>query len=251
VVYDAIYYNIFQGKDKPYVVSIVAQEMPARAHISLWDAHANRTGWYINFGHISSPKLIDCDADSTEELFMLGFNNGMECTVLGFNNGMECTVLLVLDPDSSEGFSPFRGLSNDPPDWYIPGTHEAYILFPKTDIGSVPGELGTDYNFPGSIGVRYRDDSTLEIHINESQKSKLEATIIECSIIYTFDCRLRVTGAAFNDALNKRRRELVAEGKLPEITDWAAYTATLCDAITYWTDSGWVTEGALRTAEGR
>jgi len=235
VVYDAIYYNIFQGKDKPYVVSIVAQEMPARAHISLWDAHANRTGWYINFGHISSPKLIDCDADSTEELFMLGFNNGMECT-----------ALLVLDPDSSEGFSPFRGLSDNPPDWYIPGTQEAYILFPKTDIGSVPGELGTDYNFPGSIGVRYRDDSTLEIHINESQKSKLEATII-----YTFNCRLRVIGAALNDALNTRRRQLVADGELPAITDWAAYKATLCDAITYWTDSGWVTEGSLRTAEGR
>jgi hypothetical protein len=235
VVYEALSFNIFQGKDKPYVVSIVAQEMPARAHISIWDADANRTGWYINFGHISSPKQIDCDNDSTRELFLLGFNNGLECT-----------VLLVLDPDSCEGFSPHRNIKDNPPDWFIPGTQEAYILFPKTDIGHVPGELGTDYNFPGSIGVRFRDDSTLEVHITESQRNT-----IECSIIYTFDCRLRVIGAAFNDALNKRRRQLVAEGKLPEITDWTAYRASLRDAVTFWTDSGWVTEGQLRAAEGR
>jgi hypothetical protein len=155
-------------------------------------------------------------------------------------------VLLVLDPDSADGFSPHRDVGSNPPDWFIPGTQEAYILFPMTDIGRVPGELATDYNYPGSHGVRARDDSTLQVHIVESHGNGMEP-----SIIYTFDRRLRVTGAVLNDSLNKRRRQLVAEGKLPEVTDWAAYTATLRDAITYWTDSGWVTEGALRATESR
>jgi hypothetical protein len=235
VVYDALYYNIFEGRNKPYVISIVAQERPARAHISIWDTNANRTGWYINFGHAAIPTPIDYDSDGIEELF-----------ILGFNNGLKCTALMLLDPNLTEGLSPHWKYSDNPPDWYLPGTQEAYSLFPMTDIGRLPGELGTDYNFPASHGVRFRDDSTLQVHIRESRTISAEP-----AIIYTFNRRLRVTDAALNDALRKRRRQLVAEGKLSEPTDWAAYKASLRDAVTYWTDSGWVTEGQLRAAENR
>ena len=166
--------------------------------------------------------------------------------MLGFNNGMQCTALMVLDPSRCEGHAPSRYLDDGTPDWYIPGTQEAYILFPKTDIGRVPGELLTDYNGPSSIGVRFRSDSTLEVHITESQVIGADP-----SVIYILDCRLRAIDAILNDILSKRRRQLVADGKLAEVTDWPAYRASLRDAVTYWSDSGWVTEGQLRAAEGR
>ncbi len=235
VQYDAGYLGIAETRNGPIIISTVYQELPARAHLRLWNPNGDSLGWYIHWGHGVVQKMIDIDRDGQQEILFTGFYNRKKCV-----------ALLVLRPDSIQGFSPIEpGIENEYP-WWIPGNQVGYILFPKSDIGCLPGELPMGYNSPGPNGIRLADDGQIQVHISESVKFEYTP-----SLIYTIDHRLRVIKVAMNDFLITHRRHLVAEGKLPPIEDARAYYGSLRDAVTYWTDSGWVTEGQLRMVEGR
>jgi hypothetical protein len=88
------------------------------------------------------------------------------------------------------------------------------------------------------------DDGQIQVNVSESVNYEHAP-----ELIYTIDHRLRVVKVAMNDCLVTYRRQLVAEGKLEPIEDARAYFDSLRDAVTYWTDSGWITEGQLRAAE--
>ena len=234
VQYDAGFLRTVETSTGPVIVSIVNQEMPARSHIRLWNPTGDPRGWYIHWGHGMIQKTVDVDLDGAEEILFTGFNNRNHCV-----------GLLVLKPDSVQGFSPIEpGVENEY-SWWVPGTQAAYILFPMSDVGRVPGELPVGYNAPGPNGVRLADDGQIQVYVSESVNYESRS-----QLIYTIDHRFRVVKVVMNDFLVTHRRQLVAEGKLPPIEDARAYFATLRDAVTYWTNSGWVTEGQMRAAEG-
>lgn len=235
VQYDAGYLRIVETSNGPVIVSIVYQDMPARAHIRLWDAAGDSLGWYVHWGHGAIQEVTDIDHDGQDEILFTGFYNRKQCV-----------ALLVLRPDSVQGFSPIEpGIENEYP-WWIPGNQVAYILFPKSDVGCLADELPAGYNAPGPSGLRVADDGLIQVNISESVDYEGSP-----QLIYTIDKRFRVVKVAMTDILVTHRQQLVAEGKLQPIEDASAYFDALRDAVTYWTDSGWVTEGQLRAVEGQ
>jgi len=190
-------------------------------------------GIFTHWGHGAIQEVIDIDHNSQKEILFTGFNNRNHCV-----------ALLVLRPDSVQGFSPIESGIENKYTWWIPGNQAAYILFPKSDVGCLPGELPSGYNSPGPNGIRLADDGQIQVYITESVNYELQP-----ELIYTIDHRLRVVKVTMNDYLVTHRRQLVAEGKLQPIEDARAYFNSLRNAVTYWTDSGWVTEGQLRATE--
>jgi hypothetical protein len=234
VHYDAGYLKIAETRQGPVIVSTVSQELPARSHIRFWNATGDSLGWYIHWGHLGEPKAVDIDHDGQDELLFTGFNNRNRCV-----------GLLVLRPDAAQGFSPTELGIGEKHQWWIPGNQLAYILFPKSDVGRVPGELPAGYNAPGPGGIPVADDAQIQVYVSESAEFEGSPTLI-----YTMDHRFRVIQVTMTDILITHRRQLVTEGKLPPIENAVAYYSSIRDAVTYWTDSGWVTEGQLRAAEG-
>ena len=235
VLYDAGGLFLTHVASQPVLISQVVQELPARMHIRLWNGDGDSLGWYIHWGHGQFQRAVDLDHDGREELLFL-------C----FNNKMKCTALLALNPDSVQGLSPFPQQPGRDYSWVVPGNQCGYVLFPVSDIGRVPGELPLGYNSPGPTGIKISEHGLLKVYISESTESELSP-----EVIYFLDHRLRVVKVVFTDILRTRRQELVAEGKLAAIEDWSAYLASIRDTVTYWTDSGWVTEGQLRAAESQ
>lgn len=233
VLYDAAGLYMTQVASEPVLISQVVQELPARMHIRMWSGDGDSLGWYIHWGHGSFQRAIDLDSDGEEELLFV-------C----YYNRMGCAALLALTAESAHGISPLLRQSGRKYDWLTPGNQYGYVLFPVTDIGQVPGELPPGYNFLGPNGIQVSEKGLLKIYISESFQYDEGP-----QIIYFLDHRLRVVKVSFSDILRNRRKELVAEGKLAPIEDWSAYIASIRDNVTYWIDSGWVTEGQLRAAE--
>jgi hypothetical protein len=234
-LFDIHYIGIKNIGRKPIIISTVCQELPARSHIRMWDGKGDSLGWYITRGHCHLRNTVDLDSDGKEELLFLGINNQMNCV-----------FLLALNVDSTKGFSPFNGFENSDNEWYVPGTEYGYVLFPVSDIGNVPGELPPGHNEAGANGILVSEEGLIKVYICESATDKFER-----SIVYFLNHDLRVRRVVFTDHLETRRENLVGESKLSPIDDWTAYYANLRDTVTYWIDSGWVTEGELRATEGK
>ncbi|MFH1700756.1 MAG: hypothetical protein ABIE07_09240 [Candidatus Zixiibacteriota bacterium] len=233
-IFDPVYFATVNDYQEQLIISIVGQEMPARSHIRIWDRKGDSLGWFINWGHGTFQKAMDINGD----------NNNPELFFLCFNNSMEGTALLILDKDSAFGFSPYKDCPIVDSGWYTHGNQLAYIVFPTTDIGQLENELPMGYNQPGPHGIQISENGNIKIYISESVKHGFQA-----EIIYTLNHDLRVINVYFNDFLNTRRKELVAEGKLPPIENWSEYLTGLMNAVIYWTDFGWVTGGQLRAEE--
>lgn len=229
VQYDVGQVNVVEVGGKPIIITEVTQQLPARSHIRIWDTNGDSLGWYINCGASKFTLAKDIDSDGAEELFFMTFNNRMGCA-----------TLLVLSADSALGVSPpykhpYRDLS-----WIKQGSQLGYVLFPVTDVGKIC--LPTEYNSPGVDGIREHTSGLFDVYIDESPGP------FQASIIYTFDNRLRIVKVSPTDIFWKRRDDLVKEDKLPPV-DHGKYQARLRDTVTYWTDSGWVSEGQLRASE--
>jgi hypothetical protein len=229
VLYTPLSLDIATVAGEPVVITQVSQEVPARMHIRLWSADGDSLGWYINWGHCMFGFARDLDGDGREELLFMGINNPMNCV-----------VMFALKADSCYGFSPpYR----DSPEHsgLEPGSQYRYVLFPVTDVGRI--DMPTSYNLPDAYGLREEETGLLTASVVENISR-------DAVIIYTLDSALRVVKAVCNDRFIKRRDELVASGELPAMSR-EEYQARLRDAVTYWTDSGWVTEGQLRAVESR
>ncbi|MEZ5358839.1 MAG: hypothetical protein R3F48_08400 [Candidatus Zixiibacteriota bacterium] len=233
VQYDAGYLKIIETGGRPIIVSITNQEMPARSHIQFWNSNGESVGWYLHWGHVAVQNTLDIDKDGNKEILFTGFNNIHKCT-----------SLLVLALDSISGFSPLELGVKDKYPWWTSGNQLAYILFPKTDIGNTNGELPIGYNSPGPNGIRLSDDGQIQVYISET-----EANNQRPQLIYTIDNHFRVIRVAMNDFLIAHRNQLINEGKLPSISDRTEYLNSIRNAVIYWTDSGWMTEGQLRKSE--
>ena len=151
---------------------------------------------------------------------------------------MGCVALLVVGLDSLCGVSPPY---KDPVwdlSWVRRGNQIGYILLPVSDLGKVCGELSSGYNHPICDGVRIDESGMLKVYTGESNVN------LDAQLIYKIDRRLRVIGVEMTDQYRARRQCLVDNNILPEMD--SIYFERCANAVTYWTDSGWVTEGQLR-----
>jgi len=206
------------------MITTTNQSYPTQAHIRFWSAVGDSLGWYINAGMAMA-----------NDNFSFSTSNGI-IIFLGINNGVGCTALFAIRPESSIGVSPPYSHPDLDLEGVIRGNQICYILFPPTDLNRHYGKL---YNSPHLVVVE--PDGLIRVETVE-RCGGLGSML---SIFYYLDTDFRVQQVRISDNFIGIRNSLVAEGKLPAI-DWAAYTANLLDAVTYWTDSGWVTEGALR-----
>ena len=211
-------------RDSIIIVSRATMSNPARFHLKFWNASGDSLGWYINAGY--SGGAYKCFSSELE--------TGLAFMV--FNNRQSCVALFCLDPYSSCGVSP----PYSDPMWKLEnvkhGNQLCYVLFPRTDVN-----IATEciYNLPADLVVQ--SDGAFEVHVVESLKPLSE-------VWYVVDDTYRLLDVRPDDSYRNCRASFVNQGKLPPV-DWAEYLANLRDTVTYWTDSGWVTEGEFRAAE--
>jgi len=153
---------------------------------------------------------------------------------LAINNPQSSAALFVLSADSSDGESPPYSDLKYPVTCVEKGNQLHYILFPPSDMCEL---ADVPYNTPKYMVAE--SDSLLRVDVKQSKANDF--------IDYYFDNRMRVVSAHPCDNFTMHHKALVAEGKLLPID--SQYFAHLRDTITYWTDSGWVTEGQLRAVE--
>lgn len=109
-----------------------------------------------------------------------------------------------------------------------------------TDLGNI--DLSSGYNQPGMGAIRESTNGEFDVYVNECD------SIINAQVIYQLNSKLRVTQVFFTDQFNKRREELIRQGRLQAIS-WDEYASHIRDAVLHWTDSGWVSERRLRSAK--
>ncbi|MCK4858306.1 MAG: hypothetical protein KAT58_10080, partial [candidate division Zixibacteria bacterium] len=96
------------------------------------------------------------------------------------------------------------------------------------------------YNGPRKLELK--PDGVIVANVVENKKDGRD------NISYHISKDYRVTNVQFDDEFEESWEALADEGKLPQL-EGLTYAAQLRDAVTYWTDSGWVTEGELRALE--
>ncbi len=234
VLYDPERLNVVEIDGKTVIITEIAASVPGRSHIRFWNAEGDSTGWYVNAGGSSFRHKGDINNDGKDEALFL-------C----YNNRMNCASLLVLHPDSSYGCSPPYNDSGWDLTAVKPGNQLAYILFPYTDVGKAKSSLL--WNSPSPAGIRVVNSKSININIAECRESSFYPADIE----YNFDNRLRVIDIWFTDIFRKLRNDLLDQGANISKVDWNIYQKQVTEAVTYWTDSGWVSEGQLRTAEAK
>ena len=216
---------------EPIIVTQVFGDGPALTHIRIWSKEGDSLGWYINTGHSRFDGVADLTGDGREELLFQAYNNPM-CAVAFF----------ALTVDSTHGMCPSYDHDLTDTGQFIQGNQAAYILFPPSDVSGAAAP--TFYNHPGSIPTEVLASGEILIRTQEARVDGFPS-----ELIYTLNKSLRVTNASPSDSFWKTRSDLVRDQKLPPISDVAPYLSQIRDAVTYWTDSGWVTEGQLRSAE--
>jgi hypothetical protein len=108
------------------------------------------------------------------------------------------------------------------------------------------GKIATNngYNSGTYMGVYETVEGMLQFPVAEA---KIDGIVQY--IIYYLGYDFRVIKAVQSEPLERLWNVYVKEGKLDPV-DWGQFQVYLRDTVTYWTDSGWVTEGQLRAAEG-
>jgi len=208
---------------EPVILTRAYRSNPARIHLRFWTSTGDSLGWYINAGHSGTHG----ECFSTAGQFGLSF--------LSYNNRMDCACLFILAHDSSYGASPPY---NDPHYDLSRVKHSnqiRYVLFPRTNLNIKAMAI---YNFPWKIVAE--SDSVLRADIEELSLHRAEVS-------YYFNRDLRVFHVTPSDEFINERKILIADGKLQRSD--ALTAEQIRDAVTYWIDSAWVTEGELRTQE--
>lgn len=209
--------------EEPVILTRVYRSSPARIHLRFWSATGDSLGWYINAGHNGTYG----DWFSSTSQFGLSF--------LSYNNRMDCACLFILAHDSSYGASP----PYTDPELDLSHLKHAnqirYVLFPRTNMNKA---AIARYNPPMRILVE--SDSVLRADI-------WQLVPIRSEISYYFNRELRVFEVGLSDDFINQRKILIADGKLPRSE--AMTTEQIRNAVTYWIDDAWVTEGELRARE--
>ncbi|MCK4462597.1 MAG: hypothetical protein KAW46_12390, partial [candidate division Zixibacteria bacterium] len=194
-------------------------------HFKFWNVAGDSLGWYINAGYGGAEARCFSSESKAGLLF------------LGFNNRMSQACLFVLSADSSHGVSPPYTDESYNLENLKRGNQLHYLLFPRTDVNQA---IYDDYNDPDGLIVE--SENVIRADICEGGRvSPLS------KVSYYLNEDFRVYRVNFDDRFLTLRDSLVDAGLLPGV-NMSTYAADLRDSVTYWTDSGWVTEGDLRTS---
>jgi len=217
--------RLVKSADRTDIMTLVTASNPSRAHIRLWSSTGDSLGWYINSGFATFDAKYICSDFSNQLVF------------LGINNRMGCVCLFELPRNGFNGVSPPYLNTLPELETVKKGNQTNYILFPPSDLNQVDKRL---YNGPMTLTVE--SEGVLKIGVNEGPD------IPPCAIYYYVDSLFRVFRVRADDEFIHQREVLVRDKKLEPI-EWNVYFDDLRDAVTYWTDSGWVTEVELRAVE--
>lgn len=206
---------------RPIIKTCVYKSLHARAHIKFWDSTGTMLGWYINSGHAG----------------MVGDNcivvDSSRLAILGYNNRLGATCLFIVAPDSVQGVSPpYSGI--DGLELVKRGTQVSYIVFPRTDVSMA---AGGSYN--NGRGIIIEPFGRIKVHIDETDDLKSD-------VYYYLNRDYRVVNVDLGDGFNTARSNLIMSDKVHNTLEPLEYGRQMRDAVMYWTDSGWVTEGQLR-----
>ncbi|MEW5796693.1 MAG: hypothetical protein AB1772_10090, partial [Candidatus Zixiibacteriota bacterium] len=222
--YGAGYIDIINTNRGSIVLSRAERSYPAHKQFKFWNARGDLVGWYTNAGQSGA------HGNCFKVLQDTGF------CFLSFNNRMDCACLFVLNPFGSYGVSPPYVDSQYPAvSQARRGNQLCYILFPRTDVNFCVNEL---YDNPYLL--QRDEDSVLRVSISEKGA---DGAILD----YYVSASFRVFRVRASDKYQKVRDSLVNDGRLPDIV-WTSYLDSLASTVKYWTDSGWISEGALRSA---
>lgn len=219
--------TIVKNAGQTNIMTLVTASYPSRAHIRLWSSSGDSLGWYINSGFATLDAKYVCSDFSNQLVF------------LGINNRMGCVCLFELPRGGFSGVSPPYFNTLPELETVKKGNQTNYILFSPSDLNQIDKRL---YNGPMTLTVE--SEGVLTIRVNEGPD------IPPCVIDYYVDSLFRVFRVGADDEFIHQREVLVRNKKLEPI-EWDRYLENLRDAVTYWTDSGWVTEGELRAVEAR
>lgn len=201
---------------------------PARCHIRMWSDNGSEIGSYINSGACCFVTTIDINSDGIRDLLFRGINNRM---------APKSCVLFVLPTSESRGVSPpyysteydLRNIER--------GNQIRYLAFPPTQMTRLAGYL---YNDAWTFEVE--SENLIRFDVAEWRSPR-------CGLRYFMNSRLRVLDVTVDDVFITQLDDQIKQKKHPEIEDFEKYLDERRDAVTYWTDSGWVTEGQLRAVE--
>jgi len=218
--------KIVKYEDKVILLTIVTQCMPARSHIKIWSITGDLLGWYINAGTVVAWEKLNKKGICDKLVFH------------GINNSMGSTCIFILSKDSSFGVSPPYFSTVFDLSWLKFGNQLKYLIFPPSDYSKA---LNRPYN---NIFELYNEGiDEITVYIDEGEPEEFSNLLL-----YSLDSSMRVIDVKAADQFIDHRKDLVDEGRLPAV-NLNEYLINLRDAVTYWTDSGWVTEGAIRATE--
>ncbi len=228
---DSVWYSgsglfVIQTSGLPVIVSTLNESNPSRTHIILWDSKGERRSTFVNAGSAGPSFASDVDSDGREELVFAGINR----RALG-------ATVFVLRLDSTFGVSPPYSDPNLDLSWVTRGNPLHYVVCPATKLcASTPN--ARPHPVAPSIRQTQKGDPASAFHLVTGEGNE------ENELYYYFDSRCRVVKSVPGDKFVAAWSLML--GKDSRQIDWNALTDTLTRAVMYYTDSGWVTEGALR-----
>lgn len=219
--------RLLPSSNESIIMTEVTASEPARLHVRFWSQNGDSIGWYINQGFGGAGSSFAALSQDTVGL-------------LAYNNRLKQTVLVILKAMGSEGVSP----PYDNPDVPLPnakrGNQLAYILLPSTEL-NWRSDMLTSFPYrlvrTGSGALRAE---VYQFRVGHSEWRD--------ELIFSLDHRFRVSAVTASDDFIIARDSFVKAGLIPPHDPLTENPYRLVDSVRYWTDSGWVTEGALRAA---
>lgn len=214
---------------KTSIVTRVAKSFPSRTHLKFWSSSGDLLGWYINAGSVGQLSTFLTTGGSAQLQF------------IGLNNRVGCVSFFAVSLDSITGASPPYTDARYSLDKVKRGTQLCYILFPVSDLNKT---LNYPYNTPFKIVVE--SDEVISVQVDEAPRESGN-----CIILYELNENMRVTEVLISDRFKEIWNSVFRDTSLTSAQDWNSYADELRDAVTYWTDSDWVTEKQFRVIENK
>jgi hypothetical protein len=218
----AVLHVVWVNKE-PVIITDLIQDNPSRNLYKFWDRKGAQKSWYINAGAAGLPLVIDLHDD--------------EIVFAGTNRRLLGAAVFALQADSTMGASP----PYKDPEYDLsrvkPGNQLNYVVCPATRLCRERRVLYPNVEvLQSSASVDSTGGFVLVTHEGDSLQQ----------LFYYFDSECRVRAVDFGDLFKVDWSRMMKEDV--EQIDWNALGDTLERAIKYWTDSGFVTEGALKDA---
>jgi len=212
--------------DTVFILTSLTQDEPSRTHYKFWNPDGALRGWYVVAGSVWCWPKLNARGSCQELLFY------------GANNRLSSACVFVLPVDTMYGVSPPYSDSDYDLTWVKPGNQLKYIFFPQTDFNRA-----TNWPYNRLQDLKFEGNGSIKANVIEGSDD------VRCNVFYHLDSNLRVFAVTHSDVFKDFRADFVDAGKLQPVNDWGEYITNLRDAVSYWTGSGWVTEGELRAAE--